>query len=99
VSGGQNIYPSEIERVLAAHPAVAEVSVVGAPDPVWGENVCAFVVRRAGMEVTEAELVTTCLASLASYKKPKAVHFVDSLPKNVLGKVLKRELRAGLVVG
>jgi len=92
ITGGQNVYPRELEHVLATHPAVQEVAVVGLPDPVWGDNVVAAVVLRPGATVTAAELVALCKANLASYKKPKHVYFVDDLPKNVTGKIQKREL-------
>jgi fatty-acyl-CoA synthase len=89
VSGGENIYPAEVERVLREHPTVEDVAVVGAPHDRWGETPVAFVVGTA----TEDELVEHCREHLASYKKPTAVHFVESLPRNAAGKVLKRELR------
>ena len=89
VSGGENIYPAEVERVLREHPAVADVAVVGVPHPRWGETPVAFVVGAAA----EHELIEHCRAHLASYKKPTAIHFVTSLPRNAAGKVLKRELR------
>ena len=92
VSGGENIYPAEVERVLREHPAVADVAVVGAPHPRWGETPVAFVVGAC----TEQELIEHCRAHLASYKKPTAVHFVTELPRNAAGKVLKRELRAAI---
>lgn len=90
ISGGSNIYPREIEEVLLLHPAVREVSVVGHKDPEWGEVVVAFV---AGDPVDAAELDTHCLAHIARFKRPKVYRFVDSLPKNNYGKVLKTELR------
>ena len=94
ISGGTNIYPREVEEVLARHPAVREVSVVGAPSAEWGEDVAAFVVLRAGRQATPAELERWCLAEIASFKKPKRYVFRDELPKNSYGKVLKTELRA-----
>jgi acyl-CoA synthetase (AMP-forming)/AMP-acid ligase II len=93
VTGGENVYSREVEDVLAEHPGVQDVAVIGVPDETWGENVCAVVVKRQGAEVEEAECVAHCRASLASYKKPKLVVFVDELPRNPSGKVLKRELR------
>jgi acyl-CoA synthetase (AMP-forming)/AMP-acid ligase II len=90
VSGGENIYPAEVERVLREHPAVEDVAVVGFPHPRWGETPVAFVVGSAD----QAELIEHCRAHLASYKKPTAVRFVEALPRNAGGKVLKRELRA-----
>ena len=99
ISGGTNIYPREVEEVLARHPAVLEVSVVGAPSAEWGEDVAAFVVLRAGMAAGPAELEAWCLGEIASFKKPKRYIFRDELPKNSYGKVLKTELRATLRAG
>ena len=96
ISGGNNIYPREVEEVLLQHPAVAEVSVIGRPDPEWGESLVAYVVLReaAGPTPTGADALDAhCLAHIARYKRPKAWRFVDALPKNNYGKVLKTELR------
>ena len=93
ISGGINIYPREIEEVLFAHPAVAEASVVGKPDEEWGEIVKAYIVLKPGMMATEQEVIDYTKDKLASYKKPKEVEFVDSLPKSSTGKILKRELK------
>jgi acyl-CoA synthetase (AMP-forming)/AMP-acid ligase II len=93
ISGGSNIYPREIEDVLNLHPAVAECSVVGRPHPEWGEEVVAFVVARPGAELTPAELDKLCLDNIARFKRPKDYKFVDALPKNNYGKILKTELR------
>jgi long-chain acyl-CoA synthetase len=90
ISGGSNIYPREVEEVLLAHPRVREASVVGMPDPEWGEAVVAFVVADA---VTPEELDALCLANIARFKRPRHYRFVDELPKNNYGKVLKTELR------
>jgi acyl-CoA synthetase (AMP-forming)/AMP-acid ligase II len=92
-SGGSNIYPREVEEALLRHPAVQEVAVFGVPDQVWGESVKAMVVRKPGSQASEAELIEFCKQQIASYKKPKSVEFIDSIPKNAFGKVLKRELR------
>lgn len=94
ISGGENIYPREIEEVLVRHPAVREVAVVGVPDAKWGEAVKAVVALVPGGAATEAELIAFCRDHMASYKKPKTVDFVEALPKNNYGKVLKREIRA-----
>ena len=94
ISGGENIYPREIEEVLVRHPAVREVSVIGVPDPKWGEAIKAVVSLTPGMTATEKELIDFCKDNIASYKKPKSVEFVDELPKSNYGKILKRELRA-----
>ena len=96
ISGGSNIYPREVEEALLLAPGVAEVSVVGAPDPDWGEVVVAFVVAESGRAVTPAELDAVCLRHIARFKRPKRYEFVDSLPKNNYGKVLKTQLRARL---
>jgi long-chain acyl-CoA synthetase len=93
VSGGSNIYPREVEEVLLTHPAVAEASVVGRPDPEWGEAVVAFVVARGPAPPPE-DLDRLCLAHIARFKRPKEYRFVQSLPKNHYGKVMKTELRA-----
>jgi len=91
ISGGSNIYPREVEEVLLKHPAVAECSVVGRPDPQWGEAVVAFVVRKK--PVDPVELDRHCLENIARFKRPKEYRFVEALPKNNYGKVLKTELR------
>jgi fatty-acyl-CoA synthase len=93
ISGGSNIYPREVEEVLLEHPGVSEAGVVGAPDPEWGEVVVAFIVGSASV----AELDAHLLERIARFKRPKRYEFVDELPKNSYGKVLKRELRARLV--
>ncbi|MBS0534051.1 MAG: AMP-binding protein [Proteobacteria bacterium] len=90
ISGGSNIYPREVEEVLLTHPAVREVSVIGRPDAEWGEAVVAYVVG----EAPEAELDTLCLSYIARFKRPKDYVFVEALPKNNYGKILKTELRA-----
>jgi long-chain acyl-CoA synthetase len=91
ISGGANIYPREIEEVLLRHPAVAECSVVGRPHPEWGEEVIAFVVRKKS--VSPEDLEKLCLDNIARFKRPREYRFVEALPKNNYGKVLKTELR------
>ena len=93
ISGGSNIYPREIEDVLLEHKSVAEVAVIGVPDAEWGESVMALIVAREGASVEIAELEALCLQRIARFKRPKHWRFVDSLPKNSAGKVLKREIR------
>jgi long-chain acyl-CoA synthetase len=96
ISGGSNIYPREVEEVLLTAPGVAEAAVVGAPDAQWGEVVVAFVVAQHGATPTEATLDAHCLDRIARFKRPKRYVFVEALPKNNYGKVLKTELRARL---
>jgi long-chain acyl-CoA synthetase len=93
ISGGENIFPREVEDVLYAHPAVLEAAVIGVPDATWGESPRAIVACRPAAEVTEQELIAFCRDRLAHYKCPKAVEFRDELPKTPSGKVLKRALR------
>ena len=93
ISGGVNVYPAEVESALEDHPEVAEVAVVGVADPEWGERVRAFVVRRPGGNVDEAGLKVWCRERLAGPKVPRDFVFLESLPRNPTGKVLKRELR------
>ena len=92
-TGGENVASREVEEVFYRHPAVQEVAVFGVPHPVWVEAVVAAVVARDGATLTADELVTHCRTHLAGYKTPKQVFFVDALPKNPSGKLLKRELR------
>jgi acyl-CoA synthetase (AMP-forming)/AMP-acid ligase II len=96
ISGGSNIYPREVEEVLLAHPAVGEVSVIGQRDEEWGEVVVAMVVIAAGERADAAQLDAHCLERIARFKRPKRYVFVNSLPKNSYGKVLKRVLREQL---
>lgn len=93
ISGGTNIYPREVEEALLTHTSVEEVSVIGTPDPEWGEAVVAFVVCRSGAVVSETELDAVCLKTIARFKRPKRYIFATELPKNGTGKVLKRELQ------
>ena len=96
ISGGSNIYPREIEDVLLRHPAVLEAAVVGRPHADWGEEVIAFVVKRSGAQLEAPELDRLCLDNIARFKRPKRYQFVDTLPKNNYGKILKTELRQQL---
>ncbi len=93
ISGGTNIYPREIEEVLLTHPDVLECAVIGRPHAEWGEEVVAFVVAREGGKATAEALDALCLDNIARFKRPKAYRFVEALPKNNYGKVLKTELR------
>ena len=93
VSGARNIYPREVEEALYGHPAVREACVIGVPDEYWGEAVKAVVVLKEAASVAEAELIEHCKAQMASYKKPRSVDFVASLPKNAGGKIMKKLIR------
>ncbi|MDO8955853.1 MAG: AMP-binding protein, partial [Deltaproteobacteria bacterium] len=93
ISGGENVYPAEVEKVLLLHPAVKEVAVIGIKDMEWGARVMAVVVPREGERLTEEDLLSFCREKLAGYKRPCSIAFIDELPKNQLGKVLYKELR------
>jgi long-chain acyl-CoA synthetase len=93
ISGGENVYPREVEEVLLAHPAIDQAAVVGLPHEHWGEQVVAYVVVRAGMNVTDDELKAACQTRLSRYKVPKEFRAVRDLPRNRMGKVDRRELR------
>jgi hypothetical protein len=95
-SGGENIYPAEVEAVLAQHPAVADVAVVARPDPTWGEGVHAVIIPATDSAATPEEIIAWCRERLAHFKCPKTAEFTSSLPRTTTGKVLKRELRAKL---
>jgi acyl-CoA synthetase (AMP-forming)/AMP-acid ligase II len=96
ISGGENIYPSEVEAMLSTHPDVQDVAVIGMPDPKWGEAVHAVVIKRAGGNVTEAELLAWCRDRIAGYKRPRAVEFIEEshMPRTATGKIQHRKLRA-----
>jgi long-chain acyl-CoA synthetase len=93
VSGGENVYPAEAERLLMEHPLVAEAAVIGVPHPAWGETAKALVVLKAGGQISELELIGWLRMRLAHYKCPTSVELMRELPRNAAGKVLKRVLR------
>jgi malonyl-CoA/methylmalonyl-CoA synthetase len=93
ISGGLNVYPPEVELVLAEHPAVAASAVIGCPDAKWGERVTAIIVLAEGTTSTEEEIIEHCRQRLAAYKTPKSVLFVSAMPRNALGKIQKARLR------
>ncbi len=94
VSGGENVYPAEVENALSGHPAIADVAVIGVPDDKWGEVPKAMVVRAADAEASEGEIIAYARERLAGFKTPKSVDFIAELPRNPTGKILKKELRA-----
>ena len=94
VTGGENVYPAVVENVLMAHPAVADVGVIGVPDERWGESVTAIVVKAEGTDPTPQELIAYAREHLGGFKVPKAIDFASALPRNPSGKILKKELRA-----
>ena len=93
ISGGENIYSVEVERVIAEHPAVMDIAVIGIPDDRWGEAVMAVVALRPGTQASEQDIVSWSRERLATYKCPKTVYFIEELPRNPTGKILKPELR------
>ena len=94
VSGGENVYPAEVESALMSHPAIADVAVIGVPHEKWGETVKAIVVKKADVAVTEAEIIEFSKGLLARFKCPTSVDWIDALPRNPSGKILKKDLRA-----
>lgn len=96
-SGGENVASREVEEAIYLHPAVSEVAVIGLPDPKWVEAVTAIVVLRPGHECAVGELMDYCAANLSGFKRPKAIHIVQTLPRNASGKILKRELRLSMM--
>jgi long-chain acyl-CoA synthetase len=94
ITGGENVYPKQVEDVLYRHPAVKETAVIGVPDPYWVERVHALVILQENAQATEEDVINFCRKHIAHYKAPKSVEFVESLPKNPQGKILKREIRS-----
>ena len=99
VSGGENVYPRVVEDVLFQHQAIADAAVIGVPDERWGETVKAVVVLRAGATTTEEEIIGFCREKLGGFELPRSVDFVEALPRNPSGKVLKRDLREPYWIG
>jgi len=99
ISGGENIYPAEVEAILAGHPGVADVAVIGVPDDTWGETVKAIVIRKPDSDLTAEELIDWSKDKLAGFKRPHSVDFVEVIPRNPSGKILKKDLRAPYWVG
>lgn len=93
VSGGENIYPAEVENAIAGHPAVQDVAVIGVPDVKWGEAVKAIIASKSGASVDPAEIIGFARERIAGYKLPKSVDFVETIPRNASGKILRRDLR------
>jgi acyl-CoA synthetase (AMP-forming)/AMP-acid ligase II len=97
VSGGENVYPIEVERVLDGHPAVEDVTVLGVDDEQFGQRLAAFVVLKPGASATAEVLKQYVREQLANYKVPREIVFLDQLPRNAVGKILRKELKAHLV--
>jgi acyl-CoA synthetase (AMP-forming)/AMP-acid ligase II len=93
ISGGENIYPAEVEDSLLRHPKVADVGVIGFPDPKWGESVKAVIALKEGETLSEEELIEWCQGKIGRFKIPKQVVFIDAIPRTPTGKILKRVLR------
>jgi long-chain acyl-CoA synthetase len=93
ISGGENVYPAEVESAIYGHPDVADVAVIGVPDEKWGEAVKAMVVRKEGRTPSEQDIIAFARTRVAAFKAPKSVDFIDALPRNASGKILRRELR------
>ena len=93
ISGGENVYPAEVENVLYQLPEIAEVAIIGIPDDKWGEVGLAFISLKQKENLSEDEIINHCLKNLAKFKIPKSIEFIDALPRNATGKVLKRVLK------
>ena len=94
ITGGENVFPAEVENALHSHPDITDVAVIGVPDDKWGEAIVAAVVLSPGVELSETEIIDYARTQVAGFKVPKAINFIDALPRNPSGKILRRELRA-----
>jgi acyl-CoA synthetase (AMP-forming)/AMP-acid ligase II len=94
ISGGENIYPAEVESAIYGHPDVMEVAVIGVPDEKWGESVMAFCAPKAGHEISEESVIAWARERIAGFKVPKTVQCIAALPRNASGKILRKDLRA-----
>jgi fatty-acyl-CoA synthase len=94
ITGGENVYPAEVESAIYGHPAVAEVAVIGVPSAKWGEEVKACIVPKPGVKVDEADIIAWARERIAAYKVPKSIDIIPAMPRNASGKILRRELRA-----
>jgi len=97
ITGGENVYPMEIEKVVNEHPAVLESSAIGIPHPVWGEAIAVILVLKDGQKATEGEIIKHCKGKIAGYKVPKSVYLIAEMPRNPAGKISKPELRKQFV--
>ena len=97
ISGGENVYPAEVENVIHQLPEVVEAAIIGVPDERWGETGKAIIVTKPGESLDEETVINHCLANLAKFKIPQSVVFVDELPRTATGKILKRELRTQMI--
>ena len=93
IRGGENILPEEVENVLHSHPKIEEAAVIGVPDPEWGQEPRAVVVLKKGETATQEEIIEFCRSKLSGFKRPRSVVFIDALPRNPMGKVLRKKLR------
>jgi long-chain acyl-CoA synthetase len=92
-TGGESVYPAEVENALSGHPAIADAAVIGVPDDTWGEAVKALVVLKPGAPQDVADIIAWARGRIAHFKAPKSVDFVETIPRNITGKILRRELR------
>ena len=94
ISGGENVYPAEVESAMYGHPAILEVAIIGVPSQKWGEEVKACIVCKPGCEIDAEDIINYTRERVAAYKAPKSIDFIPEMPRNPSGKILRRELRA-----